>query len=298
MKRSVCRASATALLWLGLASATNAVEILHWERLPLAVPLIVGQERVVFLDRDVRVGIPPELADQLRVQSTGGAVYLRASEPFTATRLQIQDTASGAIVLLDVEAKPGKPNQPPLEPVRIDPGDTLRQGDDGAEQPPPDASAWRPTRQTPVAVILTRYAAQQLYAPLRALETVSGLTQVGLDPRRVLPSLAPALPVAARTLAAWRLEDQWVTAVQLTHTGAGQLALDPRFLQGDFVAATFQHAVLGPSGSQTDTTTVYLVTRGHGLTQSLLPTASPVDAALNLPASDPGATADEFGHEE
>ena len=57
--------------------------------------------------------------------------------------------------------------------------------------------------------------------------------------------LLPTLPVHAQALAAWRLEDQWVTAVKLTNTSVRWLDLDPRALQGDFVAATFQHPNLG-----------------------------------------------------
>ncbi len=36
-----------------------------------ADPLKVGQERVVFVDKNVRVGFPPALNGKLRVQSTG-----------------------------------------------------------------------------------------------------------------------------------------------------------------------------------------------------------------------------------
>lgn len=56
-------------------------------------------------------------------------------------------------------------------------------------------------------------------------------------------------------------------------------------MQGDFVTATFQHPDLGPAGDSRDTSVVYLVTRGRGLAQSLLPAISPIDAAHNLPAS-------------
>ncbi|MFZ3203856.1 MAG: DUF3438 family protein, partial [Pseudomonas sp.] len=54
-------------------------------------------------------------------------------------------------------------------------------------------------------------------------------------------------------------------------------------LQGHFLTATFQHSTLGPSGTPEDTTVAYLVTRGHGLAQALLPALAPIDAALNLP---------------
>jgi len=66
------------LLVLVLLPTTQATEIMRWQRLPLSVPLLVGQERIVFVDKNVRVGVPASAAGRLRVQSAGGAVYLRA----------------------------------------------------------------------------------------------------------------------------------------------------------------------------------------------------------------------------
>src|SRR5690606_13525426 len=93
-----------------------------------------------------------------------------------------------------------------------------------------------------------------------------------------LETLLPTLPVEARALAAWRLEDYWVTAVRLRNRSARWLELDPRALQGDFLAATFQHPNLGPAGRTTDTTVVYLVTRAYGLAAALMPVPGPADA--------------------
>lgn len=274
---------ALASLVLLLFAPAHALEIMRWERLPLSIPLVVGHERVIFVDRNVRIGVPASLEDRLRVQSAGGAIYLRASEPIEPTRLQLQDAETGALILLDVSAQPG---DAPLEPVRIVEGESpaTRYGDTSEERPLPAATP-RPARETPVPVVLTRYAAQSLYAPLRTVEPVNGISRVNLRRDLVLDTLLPTLPVRARALAAWRLEDQWVTAVRLTNTAAYWIDLDPRALQGDFVAATFQHPDLGPAGDSRDTTVVYLVTRGRGLAQSLLPTLSPVDAVLNLPPS-------------
>ena len=81
VKRSSAAALAGLLLCLAFVPAAHAVEILRWERLPLAVPLVVGQERVVFIERNVRIGVPAGVGEQLRVQSAGGAIYLRASAP-------------------------------------------------------------------------------------------------------------------------------------------------------------------------------------------------------------------------
>ena len=266
-----------------VCNLVHAVEIQRWERIPLALPLIVGQERIVFVDQNVRVGLPRHLVDKLRVQSTGGTLYLLAKEPIEPTRLQLQNMSTGEIMLVDIIATPGKANQPALEPIKIVARDNLavRYG-----QPSPKAedskAATRSTeqnsdaaaparRETPLPVVMTRYAAQMLYAPLRTVEPVPGIAQVNLKRDLDLTNLLPTRPVEARALGAWRLEDLWVTAVKLRNTGSQPVTLDPRELMGDFVTATFQHPYLGAKGDASDTTTVYLVTRGHGLAESVLP---------------------------
>ncbi|MCB1900321.1 TIGR03749 family integrating conjugative element protein [Cognatazoarcus halotolerans] len=298
MKSVTLSALAGVLLILGFVPASHALEILRWERLPLPVPLVVGEERVVFIDRNVRVGVPASVGAHLRVQSAGGAIYLRASEPIPPTRLQLQDVESGAMILIDIAAEPAKDGQAPLEPVRIveaeAPAKRYGGGATRGADEPTDESADKtaPLRETPVPVVLTRHAAQNLYAPLRTVEPVAGIGRVNLRRELKLDSLLPALPVQARALAGWRLDDQWVTAIRLTNTSARWLDLDPRALQGNFVAATFQHPNLGPAGTPSDTTVLYLVTRGHGLAESLLPALSPIDTAANLP---PAAAAGSVG---
>jgi len=277
------------LVTTALAPLAHGVEILRWERLPLAVPLLVGQERIVFVDRHVRVGIPAAVGERLRVQTAGGAVYLRASEAIEPTRLQLQDADNGALILLDIAAEPAKDGEPALEPVRIVEGNSspARYGDQPAEVGDAQASAKSGARarrrETPVPVVLTRYAAQNLYAPLRTVEPLPGVMRVNLRKDMDLGTLMPTLPVRAAALASWRLEDQWVTAVRLTNTGTGWITLDPRALQGDFITATFQHQSLGPRGAPEDTTVLYLVTRGRGLAPSLLPSISRFDPAVHLP---------------
>ncbi|WP_296220407.1 TIGR03749 family integrating conjugative element protein [Pseudomonas sp. UBA2684] len=261
-------------------SAPQATEILRWERLPLALPLVVDQERVVFVERNVRVGVPASVGSRLRVQSAAGAIYLLASEPIEPTRLQLQDADTGTVMLLDIAAEPAQDGHPPLEPVRIieaaSPATQTNTDDSSAASAPP-------VRATPQPVILTRYAAQNLYAPLRTVEPVPGVTRVTLRRDLPLDTLLPTLPVQAHALAAWRLDTLWVSAVRLRNHSAHWLDLDPRALQGHFLTATFQHSTLGPNGTPDDNTVVYLVTRGHGLAQALLPTLAPIDAALNLP---------------
>ena len=287
--------SALLLAMAGIHQVASAVEIVRWERLPLAIPLRINQERIVFVDQNVRVGIPRSLTDKLRVQSTGGAIYLFAKEAIEPTRLQLQNAKTGEIILIDIAATDAPKDQPALEPVKIVEGEAsptrygaaatarnsksnnLSQDTRSRSAEDEDEPEEVVKRETPVPVVLTRYAAQVLYAPLRTVEPVEGIAQVKIDRRLDLTTLLPALPIKATPLGAWRLDDFWVTAVKLQNQTAQRVTLDPRELMGEFATAAFQHPYLGPRGDASDTTTLYLVTRGHGLTQATVFSAGQAD---------------------
>lgn len=249
-------------------SAVGAVEVKYWDRLPLAFPLTVGQERMLMLDEDVRVGLPSAIASKLRVQSVAGTVYLRAAEALPPTRLQLQSVKTGDIILIDIEAVDGSES---LEPVKI-----VAQAQAPDEKTEKDAAP----AATPVPVVLTRYAAQNLYAPLRTVAPLPGVRRMPLTHSIAFSTLLPTERVSIKALAAWRLGDYWVTAVKIVNRGPGKVALDPRHLQATLYAATFQHADLGLAGTPEDTTVAYLVTRGSDLKHVMLlppPTSEAAD---------------------
>lgn len=260
-------------LTLTVSFSVQAVELVRWERIPLPVKLHVGQERIVFVEKNVRVGFPPSLNNKLRVQSTGGAVYLRAESEFPQTRLQLQDVESGEIVLLDVSATSGKNA---LEPMRVVyKGEVTQQSSQQAvkrqgttesavesDQSPPSERRSKARYTAPLPVVLTRYAAQNLYAPLRTLEPLPGVQPLSLALPASLSTLYPTEPLAATPLAGWRAGEYSVVAVKLINRSDNKVVLDPRRLNGQFVSAAFQHRWLGGKGSPEDTTTVYLVMKG------------------------------------
>ncbi|MDE9544486.1 TIGR03749 family integrating conjugative element protein [Xenorhabdus bovienii] len=250
----------SACFWLGLVSlllfslGAKADELVKWERIPLSIALKVGQERIIFVDRNVRVGLSPSLSDKLRVQSAGGAVYLKASHAFSPTRLQLQDSENGEIILLDITAT----KMGPTEPVRI-----LYPDEKNSAPKEGSPHQRKSALSAPAPVILTRYAAQQLYAPLRTVEPVTGIHPVSLHLPGSITTLYPSEPIAVSPLAGWGVQNYTVVALKLRNTAKRNITLDPRALQGQFVAATFQHRWLGEAGTPEDTTVLYLVTRGQ-----------------------------------
>ena len=104
---------------------------------------------------------------------------------------------------------------------------------------------------------LTRFASQSLYAPRRLTPALPGVFRTPVDERQV--NLVRGESIQATPLIAWRSGNLHVTAVRLRNRGASSVILDPRSLRGLWLAATFQHARLLPSGDEADTTAVYLI---------------------------------------
>lgn len=211
------------------ALPAQAVELVKWERIPLPVALHVGQERIVFVNRNVRVGFPPELKGKLRVQSTGGAVYLQPGEQFARTRLVLQDVENGEMILLDISADEGKNV---LEPVSLvyqgEVSSSTGNSDVAAtDSKAPTASEGQSTSKpkekkstTPLPVALTRYAAQSLYAPSRTIEPLLGVHSISLALPDKLTSLLPSESVEIKPLAAWGLQGYSVVALTLRNKRA------------------------------------------------------------------------------
>lgn len=266
------------LCLLMVSGLTQAVELMKWERIPLQIPLTVGQERIVFVNKNVRVGFPPSLNGKVRIQSTGGAVYFDAREAFPVTRIELQSKENGEVILLDVSAVPGKVTREPVKLVYDGEVATAtasdRQsvsGDAGSSSKnnsPASGTDTAPARKppklsAPLPVVLTRYAAQSLYGPVRTVEPVPGISPVSLKLPSSVTTLMPGEPVSVTPMAAWSLLGDSVVALQVRNCSAGKVVLDPRELQGRFETATFQHRWLGRAGTPEDTTVVYLVIQGR-----------------------------------
>lgn len=248
---------------LSLATTLTQAELLMpWKRIPLTIDLNVNEERIIFVDKNVAVGIPAEIENKLRVQSIGGTVYLKSNDVFELSRLQLRDIESGEIILIDLRSRANKGR---LEPVRILFNEDVATNNKHLPQTAisDKETMTPPTSQLPIPAALTRYAAQSLYAPLRTVEPLPGVRRVALKLPKSLPTLLPNLYVHSTPLESWGLGEYVVTAVRIKNLSKNPVDLDPHYLQGYFYAATFQHAFLGETGSPEDTTVVYLVTEGN-----------------------------------
>lgn len=227
---------------------TETTERIAWKKTPIRLELTVGQEQRIDFPATVKVGMPVAIQSLLRTQSVNGTVYLLAHAPFGSNRLMVRELDSGRIYLFDVAAsQEGGANHPLQVYVAA------------AGQPDTNnGTAGLVTDREPLGYIpLTRFAAQQLYAPVRLVKDQPGIMRIPVSREPV--ELLHGGTVEAAPLVAWRAGGLYVTAIKLTNRTEQPQTLDPRHLRGTWLAATYQHHRLLPKGDEADTTAVYLI---------------------------------------
>lgn len=247
------------IFWLGAGlllmqsvvyAEPEVTERIEWNKTPIRLDLKVDHERMVHLSGSVKVGLPTSLQSLLRTQSVNGTVYLLAKEPFDATRVMLRGIDGGQIFLFDISAsKEGGQTHPIQVYVKTKQGGRTETTESTGE----DQAA---TAQYSYAA-LTRFVAQQLYAPARLVQERPGIVRVPVG--RAPVSLMHGSAIEATPMVAWRAGGLYVTAVKLTNRTNSAQILDPRNLRGTWLAATFQHNRLLSAGDEADTTALYLI---------------------------------------
>ncbi len=253
---------AFALLWFPLVSTaqTDNADLLNperivWRKAPIAIPLVVGEERLVHFPDSVSIGLPQSLTPVLRSQSINGTLYLLAKQPFNNTRVMVRSEPDGPMYVLDISAVSKDLEWPVLPDVQV----MLESAQANSEADSTASAVTTDSRQASQwgYVALTRFAAQQLYAPSRLIPQRAGVVAMPVSAEPV--NLVRGNNVEAIPVAAWKAGRYYVTAVKVTNRNSKAQVLDPRELRGAWLAATFQHNRLLPAGSDADTTAVYLV---------------------------------------
>ena len=235
-------------LFINIQHAT-ATERLIWDKHPLQLSLPVGKERLVSFPHSVRVGLPASLTGKLTTQSLNGTVYWTATQVFQDIRVQIQSTDGSQLYLMDVTAS----NESDTRDVEI-----LLPATNATQTQIALVSQPAQTTRSLDYIILTRFAAQQLYAPERLLHTPP-LVQRSRIQQQPTRHLIRAARIEATPIAAWRKGRLYVTAIRLQNQTQTPINLNPEQIRGRWHAATFQHGILKAQGSPEDTTALYLI---------------------------------------
>lgn len=238
------------------ARSSSGVERAVFRNEPVRVNLAVGEERLVTLPAPATLSVPTDIEHVARVEIIGPTLYVTALTPFHKIRIVAELLDSGQQIPMDfVAGLDGKSALPELEVAVLAPdtqsgktGATTQSesGDTAAEQTSADM------------VQLTRHAARQLYAPRRLAWAAPGVNQVDVAMKHV-PTLIRGVNAEVVPLGQWKSGPLYVTAVRVTNKSAYPLEIPLEQLRGRWISATAQHGRVGPVGSETDTTAIYLV---------------------------------------
>ncbi|MCB1735676.1 MAG: DUF3438 family protein [Gammaproteobacteria bacterium] len=236
----------------GLLLAVDvAADTLTYQGVPIDLNLPVDAERMIRLPAPTDLGegdsfwvdVPNSLTDaELLTDVVGDAVFFKALTLFPRTRVILGwgTTRQPVVVYLTAAAKAA------IEPVVIVHEAEAATGPAGIEG-------------VPEPIALTRWAAQWIYAPKRVVGPVpfGGLrTHVASDPTR---ELVYGAGIEATPIAAWQTRRWHLTAVAVRNLTGDAVTWDHEALRGDWAYATIQHGWLGPAGSESDQSTLYLV---------------------------------------
>ena len=266
------------VILLTLASATvlaDASERVLWDKRPINVHPQVGSERIIHFPDNVRYWLPDTVKRHVSVLSANGVLYIRAMEPFPTTRLRIQGLNDHQVYLLDITASE----------VAAVSDELIVMTKKNTRNRSKEATAYRTTEDWRIR--LTRYAAQQLYAPERLVDGDSAIKRIPVESKTSVPLIRGGL-IETVPIASWQGHGLTVTAVRVRNLSRQSLqlqfdrsdshqALDLSYLvRGDWLTATLQHDRLGAMGDETDTTTLYLVSNRSFVESLSLPIDSRV----------------------
>jgi len=227
-------------------------ERIEWKKIPIKLNLNVGHERLIYFPSPIKAGLPGRLQPMLRVQSVDGTLYLLANSAFKTTRVMVREIENGKVYLFDITASKegGQAN-----PVQIySAGNSTSELD---ETELLSNKGTHPAFKQYSYVALTRFAAQQLYAPARLLQNLPGITRTPVTRKPV--NLIHGGAIEAIPLVAWRTGNLYLTALKLANQTNRPQTLDPRNIRGTWLSAAFQHNRLLPAGDEADVTAVYLI---------------------------------------
>lgn len=243
-------AIAAMLLSLGASVTVSATERAVWDKSPIKVVLQPNGERLIdFPYKNVRAKIPAEIRGKVNVLSNNGVLYITSLEEFTDQQVLVQDKESEQIIILSLSSSTDKGSNEELIVLLTDNEvDTDKGSSSNAGSPQLGYED------------LIRMAAKHLYAPNRLVTVPADTRRVHIN-RTVDTRLIRGSIIEMEPIISFNNEGMYVTAIKLTNQEARKVVLDPRDIRGDWLAASFQHVVLGPKGAETDTTALYLVSR-------------------------------------
>jgi integrating conjugative element protein (TIGR03749 family) len=247
-----------------------------WNGDPIPLNLPIGKEKRLVFPTQVTVDVKGALtSDQLQIIDNDKSLYLTALKPFSHTRVYVTLNNSQEVVLFDlqsseqgstattyVDIKQNNNASPLKANTEVNSVSTTLLSSGLSEQASADQTPALSEGDTYVA--LTRYAWQQLYAPLRLLKNPLGIGRVPMKTDSFQTNLIYGDKAIAHPLASWSFNNFYITVISLRNQYPHSTTINvPQDLCGNWVGAVlYPRTQLSPAGNKlSDSATLFVLSR-------------------------------------
>lgn len=212
---------------------------LTYSEQPLDITIPIGIPIEMRFPEPVEFGVPSSIQDLLHIENVASTVYLTAAAPFSDSTVLVKLLHSDSPIVLRLSSSTDETG-PQTYSIKASQRKETRSNS---------------TVRSPVE--LTRFAAQQLFAPKRLVPDLRNVVRVGIVREPI--NLVRHPDVQSNALVSWSSGSLHVTAVKLTNLSQVSIDLNPEDFRGTWRTAGYHHSRLLPLGTDGDTSVVYLV---------------------------------------
>lgn len=240
-----------------LSAVASATEVLVWDKKPLSIRLEVGKERIIEFPDNIELEMPKKAFNRLKIDAAAGVAYMTARAPFPSVRVRAKLVSTNETIFVDLFAvRPESGEDVPLEQVKIV---TAKQHEKKQE-----AKDELFERSSEVSIKeLIQYAAHDFFAPDRLKKTkmpiVSGRLARQLDLSLMFTGRSAGL-LELKPIKQYQTRKYTLTAIQATNRTGKPQKIVYRDIYPGYEAVSSQHIDVGPRGSRSQSTVIYLVT--------------------------------------
>ena len=258
--------AATSCFADSFASSTDSgFQHVVWNTYPIPVDLQVGQQRIIQFPDPVQYRfVPGSNIDSSAISfiNANNTLYVTANQPFNTVQLEVKDTVTNSIVILDLTGTASPVMNTPLSVVLQNGNAPAAQSGSGATNTLNPLMSNANSDSPSNYLIFSRYVENILYPPVFNQTSTGNYSRypMGLTAHSVSFFIDPA--VQAYPEGEWTDGYIYATVLVLRNQSKEPITLDQRLYQGNWLfATTFPIYTLQPVGSLGNQTQVVVLSR-------------------------------------
>jgi integrating conjugative element protein (TIGR03749 family) len=245
---------------VGVFANTHSIRLFDTGE-PIHIKIPVSREVMITFDNEIQqIGFKQDISNKIQSESIDARWWLKAKSLLESQKILVKDKNGKIIVFLISSFIANK--------------DTAINKNYHVVSKKHSINKIKKTPQQNKKLSLvdiTRFAAQQLYAPKRLIKDI-GLNEIPVSTTPVNIFSCHRSTICVDTIAtpifSYESSDKYISAIKVVNNSNKIFYLDHRDIIGNFIAATFQFEKIDIKNSPADTTVLYVISN-QPLEQSL-----------------------------